>query len=215
MLYLCFSYQKLRDLFLVSNLSKTLLHHVGRGDLRPFTQQKFRKLSLFDQMGLSVSCPLSDYDDLGENIEPLLVRSISFGDDNVKTTVRSVSFNGRDDETTILKSLGSGKMIVEGSVSFRKCDTNPLDLERMISIKAPTKENTFGSDSFKGIETGNQLSASNTLTDANPNAASSEPSSPKHEAAVKLQKVYKSFRTRRRLADCAVLVEQGWCRSLP
>lgn len=31
-----------------------------------------------------------------------------------------------------------------------------------------------------------------------------------HEAALKLQKVYKSFRTRRQLADCAVLVEQRW-----
>lgn len=35
-------------------------------------------------------------------------------------------------------------------------------------------------------------------------------SSPKHEAAIKLQKVYKSFRTRRKLADCAVLIEQSW-----
>ena len=33
--------------------------------------------------------------------------------------------------------------------------------------------------------------------------------------ALRLQKVYKSFRTRRQLADCAVLVEQSWCvRSL-
>ncbi|CAA2970242.1 Hypothetical predicted protein [Olea europaea subsp. europaea] len=29
-------------------------------------------------------------------------------------------------------------------------------------------------------------------------------------AALKVQKTYKSLRTRRRLADCAVLVEQRW-----
>nr|GFC39659.1 hypothetical protein [Tanacetum cinerariifolium] len=38
--------------------------------------------------------------------------------------------------------------------------------------------------------------------------------SPKDEAAVKLQKFYKSFRTRRKLADCAVLIEQSWWKVL-
>ncbi|XP_022986980.1 IQ domain-containing protein IQM2-like [Cucurbita maxima] len=41
-----------------------------------------------------------------------------------------------------------------------------------------------------------------------------DPTNPKHVAALKLQKVYKSFRTRRKLADCAVLVEQSWWKLL-
>ncbi|KAL3615895.1 IQ domain-containing protein iqm2 [Castilleja foliolosa] len=41
-----------------------------------------------------------------------------------------------------------------------------------------------------------------------------DPNSPQHEAAIRLQKVYKSFRTRRKLADCAVLIEQSWWKLL-
>ncbi|CAK7339125.1 unnamed protein product [Dovyalis caffra] len=40
------------------------------------------------------------------------------------------------------------------------------------------------------------------------------PTMDKHQAALRLQKVYKSFRTRRKLADCAVLVEQSWWKLL-
>lgn len=32
----------------------------------------------------------------------------------------------------------------------------------------------------------------------------------RHEAALRLQKTYKSFRTRRQIADCAVIAEQRW-----
>ncbi|KAL2332584.1 hypothetical protein Fmac_013797 [Flemingia macrophylla] len=41
-----------------------------------------------------------------------------------------------------------------------------------------------------------------------------DPYNPQHTAALKLQKVYKSFRTRRKLADCAILIEQSWWKLL-
>ncbi|KAK7280818.1 hypothetical protein RIF29_08327 [Crotalaria pallida] len=41
-----------------------------------------------------------------------------------------------------------------------------------------------------------------------------DPNNLKHLAVLKLQKVYKSFRTRRKLADCAILIEQSWWKLL-
>ncbi|KAK6945418.1 hypothetical protein RJ641_026520 [Dillenia turbinata] len=45
-------------------------------------------------------------------------------------------------------------------------------------------------------------------------APSSDIGDQRNLAALKVQKVYKSFRTRRQLADCAVLVEQRWWKLL-
>ncbi|XP_043690597.1 IQ domain-containing protein IQM2-like [Telopea speciosissima] len=179
-------------------------------------------------MGISFSCPFSDSDDLNDGFEAMIVRSISFDGDNVSTTLRSVSFNGRNSEPTILKSLRSGKMLLEGSVSFKmpKMKTmislNPpsLDKETMMSLKPSTldkesmilikdeNEVILRSSSFKSREIANPFPATN--IEKIPNTPTLDSGSPKHEAALKLQKVYKSFRTRRKLADCAVLVERQW-----
>ncbi|CAH8369965.1 unnamed protein product [Eruca vesicaria subsp. sativa] len=147
-------------------------------------------------MGVSFSCPFAEQEDVEAALDSITVKSISLGDDDeCKTPKRSVNFNDKTLEPTILKSVGSGgKMVVEKSVSFKG-----MQLERMISLNRSvlkedhTKEN--------GFELDNAISVL-------------DPSNPKHEAAIKLQKVYKSFRTRRKLADCAVLVEQSWWKLL-
>ncbi|PNS98157.1 hypothetical protein POPTR_016G063000v4 [Populus trichocarpa] len=63
-------------------------------------------------------------------------------------------------------------------------------------------------------EKGNQLTRTDSLPDKKLNLSLLESGNQRHQAAVTLQKVYKSFRTRRQLADCAVVVEQRWWKLL-
>ncbi|CAG7882492.1 unnamed protein product [Brassica rapa] len=146
-------------------------------------------------MGLSFSCPFADQEDVEAALDSVTVKSITLGDDNeCKTPKRSVNFNDKTLESTILKGSG-GKMVVEKSVSFKG-----MQLERMISLN----RSVFKEDHTK----------ENGLHELDNVISVLDPSNPKHEAAIKLQKVYKSFRTRRKLADCAVLVEQSWWKLL-
>ncbi|GLT82413.1 hypothetical protein SLE2022_007900 [Rubroshorea leprosula] len=164
-------------------------------------------------MGAWFSCPFAKCSDIETGLEPVIVKSINLGGDEEKTPVRSVSFKGRDSEPTILKSLGLGRMIFEGSVSFKG-----RELVRMHSTKSTSsdKENNvqFEAVSPKCMV----IDAQSPKSDGSGGSIQQLPvldlSNPKHEAAIKLQKVYKSFRTRRKLADCAVLIEQSWWKLL-
>lgn len=155
-------------------------------------------------ISFSVSCPFSN--DLESGLQSIIVKSVSLGDDEVKTPKRSISFKAQDDsEPLILKKSfngggSSGKMIVEGSISFKQRESNTL-----ISI-TPNPNPNPSSSLEEDLELDYQLLKSSNV--------SAHFGSPKDEAAVKLQKVYKSFRTRRKLADCAVLVEQSWWKLL-
>ncbi|VFQ59263.1 unnamed protein product [Cuscuta campestris] len=150
-------------------------------------------------MGMYYSNSLNDLD---SKVESYLVRTISFGSDGVKTTIQSINFSSDDMESPILKSIGSGKMILEGSLSFKGGE-----LETKISLVSPVfhKETTRPDDI-----TYEKLPASDSVKSPAPTCISNQ----RDLAALKLQKTYKSFRTRRQLADCAVLAEQRWWKIL-
>ncbi|XP_030925872.1 IQ domain-containing protein IQM6-like isoform X2 [Quercus lobata] len=159
-------------------------------------------------MGISFSSPLADLDDLVSSYEAIIVRSVS---SVVRNMLRSVGFNIRDSDSTKLKSFGSRKMILEGSLSFKG-----RELETVFSFKTPTAEienDVFGRCvSSKTRDFVDQLAKSDSLSEKNHQTPLLKNN--RNKAALKLQKVYKSFRTRRRLADCAVLVEQSWWKLL-
>ncbi|XP_027066542.1 IQ domain-containing protein IQM6 [Coffea arabica] len=161
-------------------------------------------------MGMSFSCPLSH--DLDGQLESLLVRQISFERGDVKAVIRSVSFNGRDsDSKAAMKSFDSGKMILEGSLSFK-------GRELEISLKAPAfdVENAgiIASINAKSKQVPPTSPAPDSVFEKSIATPSPGPANDRDMAALKLQKTYKSFRTRRQLADCAVLVEQRWWKLL-
>ncbi|XP_059646453.1 IQ domain-containing protein IQM6-like [Cornus florida] len=152
------------------------------------------------QMGIPYSCSSSNLDDLDSRLESFLVRSVSFGSIDVRT------------EPGVVTSFGSRKMIFKRSHSFKG-----REMESMISFSVPSDMGgnmTVRSASHVSRENGNQLPAMDSKSEKDPQLPSLEPGNQRSQAALKLQKVYKSFRTRRQLADCAILVEQRWWKLL-
>lgn len=153
---------------------------------------------------MTFSCPFANLDDLDSQFESYLARSTSFKGSDEKTSPSS-SLNARGSEPTTFKSLGSRKMILEGSLSF-----NGRELEAKISLQ--DENEMVRSVNFIS---GNQLRpAEDCMSEKNVEKLFPQSGNQRHQAALKLQKTYKSFRTRRQLADCAVLVEQRWWKLL-
>lgn len=164
-------------------------------------------------MGVPLSCPFADLDDLDRRFEALLARSMSLDGSNVATALRSFSFNGQGSERANLKSFSSGNVLFKGSVSFKG-----RELGTMISFRAPSNmgENVFVRSASHTINKSGEQLPTDSMFEKTPKTPllEEESGNQRSQAAIKLQKVYKSFRTRRQLADCAVLVEQRWWKLL-
>ncbi|MFQ6666054.1 hypothetical protein Gotur_032572, partial [Gossypium turneri] len=154
-------------------------------------------------MGNAFSWPFGECSTEMDNgsLDSMTVKSISFGDEErAKTPLRSISFKISDSEPTILKSCGSGKMILEGSVSFKGRDLEETMTSAIDEAVASSKSKAMDAVESLNPDFSLESSKESRVSDLN---------NPQMEAAIRLQKVYKSFRTRRKLADCAVLVEQS------
>ncbi|WVZ55607.1 hypothetical protein U9M48_006247 [Paspalum notatum var. saurae] len=153
-------------------------------------------------MGLSISYPPDDYlpeDD--DDMDRLFVRSLSF--DNLST------LETLESPPALLDALTSNRLIARGSLSFGKSEGDPFQTKTTLSVVSPKPSRK--SYNHKPIRLPRYGSSENLP----PNSPVIGMVSPKHQAAaIRVQKVYKSFRTRRQLADCAVLVEQRWWKLL-
>ncbi|KAL3327114.1 hypothetical protein AABB24_037683 [Solanum stoloniferum] len=157
-------------------------------------------------MGITYSCPFANFDDSDTKFESYLVRTLSFGTDATKNALPPINFNDQNpQQPKMQKSYSSGKMILEGTLSYKR-----RELEARIGLTSfdNDEKTTSRSDCLMGSE------EKHNMPDENTKMIPLVCEKQRDEAAVKLQKTYKSFRTRRRLADCAILVEQRWWKVL-
>lgn len=139
----------------------------------------------------------------------VMVKSISSNVKDAETTSRSVSFKKADAETKLTLDGSGENLSIEESISFKNREVDKVKFETRLPFMNEGLENeTLGSITLTSTDNEDVLKSK--PASYLPKLSSPRLKSELDAAALKLQKFYRSYRTRRILADCAVVVEELW-----